>query len=57
VIGPVLRKNIPTSVLFIKKLMNGSMPGCPNLNFSIVDVRDVALLHVLAMTKSEAAGQ
>ncbi|KFZ16872.1 hypothetical protein V502_04856 [Pseudogymnoascus sp. VKM F-4520 (FW-2644)] len=57
VVGPVLGKDIATSVLVIKKLMDGSMPGCPNLNFSIVDVRDVASLHVLAMTKFEAAGQ
>jgi nucleoside-diphosphate-sugar epimerase len=37
--------------------MDGSMPACPNLNFAYVDVRDVASLHLLAMTKPEAAGQ
>jgi nucleoside-diphosphate-sugar epimerase len=57
VIGPILGRNIPTSILVIKKLMDGSLPGCPNLNFSLVDVRDVASLHVLTMTKYEAAGQ
>jgi nucleoside-diphosphate-sugar epimerase len=37
--------------------MDGSMPGCPNLYFPYVDVRDVASLHLLAMAKPEAAGQ
>jgi len=55
--GPVLGKDISTSVQVIKKLMDGSMPGCPNLSFAFVDVRDVASLHLLAMTKPEAAGQ
>jgi nucleoside-diphosphate-sugar epimerase len=55
--GPVLGKDISTSVQVIKKLMDGSMPGCPNLHFTFVDVRDVASLHLLAMTKSDAASQ
>ena len=41
----------------IKKLIDGSMLGCLNLSFAFVDVRDIASLHLLAMTKSEAAGQ
>jgi nucleoside-diphosphate-sugar epimerase len=57
VTGPALGKDYSTSLEVIKKLMDGSVPGCPNLNFTIVDVRDVASLHLLAMTKPEAAGQ
>jgi nucleoside-diphosphate-sugar epimerase len=57
VFGPVLGKDISTSVQVINKLMDGSMPGCPKLYFASVDVRDVASLHLLVMTKSEAAGQ
>jgi dihydroflavonol-4-reductase len=37
-------------------LLNG-MPGCPRLFFGIVDVRDVADLHLRAMTHPPAAGQ
>jgi nucleoside-diphosphate-sugar epimerase len=37
--------------------MDGSVPGCPNLYYTVVDVRDVASLHILAMTKPEAANQ
>jgi nucleoside-diphosphate-sugar epimerase len=33
------------------------MPGFPNLFIPIVDVRDVATAHVLAMTTPEAAGE
>ncbi|KAK9350337.1 hypothetical protein V1523DRAFT_420139 [Lipomyces doorenjongii] len=57
VAGPVLGKDISTSIQVIKKLMDGSMPGCPNIYFTYVDVRDVASLHLLAMTTPEAAGQ
>ncbi|OBT57613.1 hypothetical protein VE04_03650 [Pseudogymnoascus sp. 24MN13] len=57
VCGPTLEKDISTSLEVVKKLMDGSIPGCPNLQFSFVDVRDVASLHLLAMTKPEAAGQ
>jgi nucleoside-diphosphate-sugar epimerase len=57
VCGPVLGEDVSPSILIIKKLMDGSMPGCPNLYFPYVDVRDVASLHLLAMAKPEAAGQ
>jgi nucleoside-diphosphate-sugar epimerase len=57
VFGPTLEKDISPSVEIIKKLMDGSVPGCPNVYFACVDVRDVASLHILAMTKPEAAGQ
>ncbi|KFY54211.1 hypothetical protein V496_07314 [Pseudogymnoascus sp. VKM F-4515 (FW-2607)] len=55
--GPTLGKEISPSLQVVKKLMDGSMPGCPNLNYTFVDVRDVASLHLLAMTKPEAANQ
>jgi dihydroflavonol-4-reductase len=37
-------------------VLNG-MPGCPRLSFGIVDVRDVADLHVRAMTHPAAGGE
>ena len=42
---------------FVKKLLDGSIPALPRFGFNVVDVRDVARLHVLAMTTPEAAGQ
>jgi len=55
--GPVLGTHIALSVETVLRLMNGTIPGCPNLSFSIVDVRDVADLHFLAMTDPKAKGE
>ncbi|MES1197036.1 MAG: aldehyde reductase [Pseudomonadota bacterium] len=57
VLGPVLGADYSTSILIVQKLMDGAMPGCPRFSFGIVDVRDVASLHLLCMTRAEAAGQ
>ena len=57
VFGPVLGKDFATSVIAISRLMNGEMPGLPNLGFNIVDVRDVADLHLRAMTDPKASGE
>jgi nucleoside-diphosphate-sugar epimerase len=34
--------------------MDGALPGCPRLYFGVVDVRDVADLHLRAMTNPVA---
>lgn len=57
VFGPVLDDHVGISVGVIRRLLTRDVPGCPRLHLSCVDVRDVAQLHVLAMTKPEAAGQ
>jgi nucleoside-diphosphate-sugar epimerase len=41
----------------VQRLMDGSMPGCPKLYFGAVDVRDVADLHIRAMTHPAAKGE
>jgi dihydroflavonol-4-reductase len=56
VFGPVLGDNYATSVLLVRRLMDGAMPGCPRLAFGVVDVRDVVDLHLRAMTDPAAAG-
>jgi dihydroflavonol-4-reductase len=55
--GPVLGPDYATSVQLVERLLNGSLPGCPQLNFGVVDVRDVADLHLLAMTNPKAKGE
>jgi len=40
----------------VKRLMKGA-PGCPQLYFGVVDVRDVADLHLRAMTHPAAKGE
>jgi nucleoside-diphosphate-sugar epimerase len=57
VIGPVLGRDYSFSVQVVERLMKGNPPGLPRLGFSLVDVRDVADLHIAAMTAPEAAGQ
>ncbi len=57
VLGPVLGPDYSTSILLVQRLMDGAMPGCPRLHFGVVDVRDVADLHLRAMTHPAAKGE
>jgi nucleoside-diphosphate-sugar epimerase len=57
VFGPVLGPDFSTSIQLVKRLLDGAMPGIPRVGFGIVDVRDVADLHVRAMTAPGAAGE
>jgi nucleoside-diphosphate-sugar epimerase len=57
VLGPVLGPDFATSILLVQRMMDGAMPGCPRLYFGIVDVRDVADLHIRAMTHPAAKGE
>jgi nucleoside-diphosphate-sugar epimerase len=57
VFGPVLGPDYSTSILFIQRLMDGAVPGVPRLCFGAVDVRDVADLHLRAMTNPAANGE
>ncbi|HEY5007455.1 MAG TPA: aldehyde reductase [Caulobacteraceae bacterium] len=57
VLGPVLSGDYSESVQVVERLMSGRVPGLPRIGFNIVDVRDVADLHIRAMTAPDAAGQ
>jgi dihydroflavonol-4-reductase len=57
VFGPILGPDYSTSVLLIERLMSGAVPGSPRLSFGVVDVRDVADLHIRAMTHAAAKGE
>lgn len=57
VMGPILDEDIPTSVLIVSKLLNREVPGCVRFGFPLVDVRDTAAAHLLAMTAPQAAGK
>lgn len=57
ILGPVLGEDYSTSILLIRRLLDGDMPGCPRLFFGIVDVRDVADLHMRCMTDPAAKGE
>jgi len=57
VFGPVLGPDYSTSILVVQRLMDGAIPGCPRIYFGVVDVRDVADLHIRAMTDPAAKGE
>jgi dihydroflavonol-4-reductase len=55
--GPILGAARPGTVDVIRRLLAGAIPAVPNIGWNVVDVRDVAELHILAMTSPAAAGQ
>jgi nucleoside-diphosphate-sugar epimerase len=57
VFGPVWGPDYSTSILIVQRMMDGAVPGCPKLVFGVVDVRDVADLHLRAMTNPAAKGE
>ncbi len=57
VFGPVLGADYSPSIMVIQRLMDGAVPGCPRMYFGVVDVRDVADLHLRAMTNPAAKGE
>lgn len=57
VFGPVLGPDYSASILLVQRMMDGAMPGAPQLYFGAVDVRDVADLHLRAMTHPAAKGE
>ncbi|MEV8371647.1 aldehyde reductase [Kribbella sp. NPDC056861] len=57
VFGPLLSRSVSGGNDVVRRMLAGELPGFPDFWFPIVDVRDVAAAHVLAMTTPEAAGK
>jgi nucleoside-diphosphate-sugar epimerase len=57
IIGPALSNDHSYSLQAVQRLVEGSMPAMPRLGFTFVDARDVADLHILAMTQPQAGGE
>lgn len=57
IFGPALNDDLSTSIWLVKSMIEGRMPGLPDLWFGVVDVRDVASLQIAAMTHPDAAGE
>lgn len=57
VLGPVWSRDFSASIEIIQQLISGALPGCPDLGFGIVDVRDLADLHVRALTEPGLDGE
>lgn len=54
VLGPVASKDFAASVGVFEQLLSGKVPACPDVGFCLVDVRDVADLHVRALEADPA---
>lgn len=57
VLGPVWSRDYSASVAIVKKLIDGRIAACPDIGFGVVDVRDVADLHVRALQAPGLAGE
>ena len=57
ILGPAVDDDASISLGMVAGLLEGSMPAMPSNGFSIIDVRDVAAMHVAALEQPESAGQ
>lgn len=57
VLGPVWSRDYSPSVSVLKRFLDGSLRACPNIGFGVVDVRDVADIHVRALKAPNMAGE
>ncbi len=49
VLGPVMSADFSTSIQLVQRMLDGSLPGFPRIGFGVVDVRDLAELHLRAL--------
>lgn len=57
VVGPVFDADMSSSIDVVQKMLEGAYPGCPDIGFGIVDVRDIADLHVRVLTRPGIANE
>lgn len=57
IFGPSLSHDLSSGFEMLKKLLDGTMKAIPDIRLGIVDVRDVAELHILAMENPDAKGE
>ncbi|MCF1708012.1 NAD-dependent epimerase/dehydratase family protein [Tabrizicola sp. J26] len=56
ILGPLIDDDTGTSGAVIQRFLRGQIPVAPDLYFHVVDVRDLARIHVAALTAPRAAG-
>ena len=57
IFGPSLSSDLSSGFALLKQVLDGSLKSIPNMTLGIVDVRDLADLHIRAMTNPNAKGQ
>lgn len=57
VLGPLLGTDFSPSLEAVKRVLEGAYPALPDLGFNLVDVRDVADLHIRALVAPDMSGE
>ena len=57
IFGPALGPDLSSGFEVLKRMLKGAMKAMPNFDLAIVDVRDLADLHLMAMTHPKAKGE
>ena len=57
ILGPALINTDFTSGDIVRQILSDKLFGIPRIMFTIVDVRDVAKVHIIAMTNSATNGK
>lgn len=57
ILGPALDADASVSLQMVSGLLDGSTPAMPSNGFSVIDVRDVARMHVAALQDEASEGQ
>jgi len=57
IFGPLLDQDPGTSAALLQRMLRGSMQAAPDMAYAVIDVRDVAALHVVAMASPQAGGR
>lgn len=57
VLGPPRDDRFGTSLRVIQRMLSGKDPAVPRVGYAVVDVRDIAAMHVRALETPEAVGK
>jgi len=57
IFGPLLDEDPGPTAAIVVRLLGGKLPAVPRIRMIVVDVRDVAALHVAAMLEPSAGGR
>ena len=55
--GPAMDSNYGTSLRLVEQFLSGEFPAYPDINLPAVDVRDVARMHVAAISNDDTIGE
>lgn len=57
VLGAPLDNNFGSSISVVERILKGKDPMLPDIKFAIVDVKDVAFMHIAAITNEATKGE